>query len=59
MNPERAQEIVMIPDMINVTFENEKVYIEHVDQDQKLATIHPLDNPEKKISVPVNKLVEH
>lgn len=59
MNPERAQEIVMIPDMINVTFEDEKIYIEHVDQEQRLATIHPLNNPEEKKSVPVDELVEH
>lgn len=59
MNPERAQEIVMIPDMIHVTFEGEKIYIEHVDESKKLATIHPLDNPEVKKSVPVDQLVEH
>lgn len=59
MNPERAQEIVMTPDMVNVTFEGKKIFIEHVDESEKLATIHPLDKPEEKISIPVEQLIEH
>ncbi|MBM7541810.1 small acid-soluble spore protein H (minor) [Amphibacillus cookii] len=56
---QRAQEITMIPDMIHVTCNGEKVYIEHVDQDKNLATIHPLSNPEDKKSVSVDHLEEH
>ncbi|BAM47120.1 H-type small acid-soluble spore protein [Amphibacillus xylanus] len=59
MDAVRAQEIVMIPDMVHVTYQGQKVFIEHVDEDQELATIHPLDNPEEKISVSVDQLVEH
>ena len=59
MEAARAQEIVMIPDMVHVTFQGQKVFIEHVDENQELATIHPLDNPEEKLSVSVNQLVEH
>lgn len=58
MNPERAQEITFSPEMINVTCQGEKIYIEHVDQDKGLATIHPLRNPEQKKSVPVSELEE-
>ena len=59
MDAVRAQEIVMIPDMVHVTYQGQKVFIEHVDVDQELATIHPLDNPEEKISVSIDQLVEH
>ncbi|HHU18812.1 MAG TPA: H-type small acid-soluble spore protein [Bacilli bacterium] len=59
MDAARAQQIVMIPDIVHVTFQGQKVFIEHVDEDQMLATIHPLDNPEEKLSVSVDQLVEH
>ena len=59
MDAARAQEIVMIPDMVHVTYQGQKVFIEHVDEDQELATIHPLDNPKEKLSVSVDQLVEH
>ncbi|WP_093211481.1 small acid-soluble spore protein H [Sediminibacillus albus] len=58
MNAQRAQEITSAADMIEVTYNGEKVYIEHVDQDAGKATVHPLDNPESKQSVSVNELME-
>lgn len=59
MEAERAQEIMMIPEMVHVTYNGEKIYIEHVDQSENLATIHPLQNPEEKQSVPIDQLIEH
>ncbi|WP_067843941.1 H-type small acid-soluble spore protein [Amphibacillus sediminis] len=59
MDVQRAQEITQIPEMIHVTCQGEQVYIEHVDRDQQLATIHPLANPEEKKSVHVDQLQEH
>ncbi|MCZ0701693.1 small acid-soluble spore protein H (minor) [Natronobacillus azotifigens] len=59
MDAQRAQDITSSPEMINVTCQGKKIYIEHVDQDKGLATIHPLDQPEQKQSVPVKELEEH
>lgn len=59
MDVQRAQEIVNMPTMVNVTFNGNRVYIEHVDQDKQTATIHPLNNPSSKQSVPVKNLQEH
>ncbi len=59
MKPERAQEISASPVMADVTYNGNRVYIEHVDQENQIATIHLLDNPDGKQSVPVNSLEEH
>lgn len=59
MNAQRAQEISASPTMANVTYNGNSVYIEHVDQENQIATIHPLDNPNLKHSVPVTNLEEH
>ena len=58
MDAQRAQEIMSSTEMVNVTYNGEKVYIEHVDQGVGKATVHPLDNPEQKQSVSVNELME-
>jgi len=59
MDVRRAQEISASPIMANVTYNGSRVYIEHVDQGNQTATIHPLDNPNTKQSVPVASLKEH
>ncbi|MEI4769988.1 H-type small acid-soluble spore protein [Psychrobacillus sp. FJAT-51614] len=58
MNAERAQEIAFSKSMSNVTFNGERVYIEHVDRDKDLATIHFINDPNNKESVSVTSLVE-
>ncbi|MEK4487327.1 small acid-soluble spore protein H [Psychrobacillus sp. FSL H8-0484] len=58
MNAQRAEEIVFSTDMINVTYNGENIYIEHVDKDKGLATIHSLDEPTNKQSVSVTSLYE-
>ena len=58
MDAERAQEIANSPVMVNVTYNGSLVYIEHVDQTKQVATVHPLDNPNTKQSVPVTNLQE-
>ena len=59
MDAQRAQEITNSPIMVNVTYNGSPVYIEHVDQEKQMATIHPLKNPSSKQSVPVTNLQEH
>lgn len=58
MDAKRAQEICSSQNMSNVTCNGESVYIEHVDQDKGLATIHPVNNPTNKQSVAVDSLQE-
>jgi small acid-soluble spore protein H (minor) len=58
MNAQRSQEISSSPIMANVTYNGERVYIEHVDEQNGTATIHSLDEPNKKQSVSVTSLEE-
>ncbi|MCX8047501.1 MAG: small acid-soluble spore protein H [Anoxybacillus gonensis] len=59
MNIIRAQQIAQSPDMKDVTYNGKSVYIEHVDAQTEMATIHFLDDPEKQQRVPVTQLEEH
>lgn len=58
MDSQRAQEISFSSIMTNVTYNGKQIYIEHVDQQKGLATIHPLDEPNKKQTVSVTSLLE-
>jgi small acid-soluble spore protein H (minor) len=58
MNAHRAQEIASSPDMVNVSYNGSRIYIEHVDEQQGKATVHPLDEPTNKQSVSVDSLEE-
>ncbi|WHX66008.1 small acid-soluble spore protein H [Peribacillus frigoritolerans] len=58
MNAQRAEEIASSPNMVTVTYNKESIYIEHVDEQNGTATIHPLDDPNKKQSVSVTSLQE-
>lgn len=59
MNLRRAQEIAASPVMADVTFNELPIYIQHVDEDNEMARIYPLDEPEKEQSVPLASLKEH
>ncbi|QDI92135.1 small acid-soluble spore protein H [Salicibibacter halophilus] len=59
MDEQRAQEIAHSPDMKHVTHEGTPIYIQHVDEENGMARIFPLEQPEEEHSVPVNNLVEH
>lgn len=58
MDAKRAQEICHSPNMANVTYNGVLVYIEHVDQQNGVATIHPLIQPGNKQGVAVEYLKE-
>lgn len=58
MDAQRAQEISASDVMANVTYNGQSIYIEHVDQQNGTATIHPLDDPNNKQSVSVSSLKE-
>lgn len=59
MNAQRAQEIAFSSERANVTYNGERIYIEHVDESSGTATIHHLDELTNKQSVPVTSLEEH
>jgi small acid-soluble spore protein H (minor) len=59
MDAQRAQQITNSPVMVNVFYNGTPVYIEHVDQEKQVATIHPLSNPDSKQSVPLTNLQEN
>jgi small acid-soluble spore protein H (minor) len=59
MDSQRAQEISSSSVMSNVTYNGKQIYIEHVDQQKGMATIHSLDEPNKKQTVSVTSLIEH
>jgi small acid-soluble spore protein H (minor) len=58
MNAQRAQEIASSPIMANVTYNEDSIYIEHVDEQNSTATIHSLNEPNNKQSVSVTSLKE-
>ena len=58
MDAQRAQEIADSVDMANVIYNGKSIYIEHVDQQNGVATIHNLDEPNNKQSVSISKLTE-
>ncbi|WP_338452266.1 small acid-soluble spore protein H [Niallia oryzisoli] len=59
MNKQRAQEIAVSPNLVNVTYNDVPVYIQHVDESREIARIYPLDSPENEQEVPLNSLIEH
>ena len=58
MHKQRAKEIAASPVMAYVTFQNQPVYIQHVDEEKETATIFPLDQPENIQEVPLSSLEE-
>ena len=58
MDANRAQDIANSTTMANVLYNGAKIYVEHVDQQNGVATIHDLNNPNYKQSVSVSSLIE-
>lgn len=58
MNVQRAKEIAQSPEMIDVTYLGEKIYIQHVDEKNETVTVFPLDNRENEMVVNVAHLKE-
>ena len=58
MDAQRAQKIADSVDMANVIYNGKSIYIEHVDQQNGVATIHNLDEPNNKQSVSISELAE-
>ncbi|MBP1080595.1 small acid-soluble spore protein H [Bacillus capparidis] len=58
MDIQRAQEIVASPEMINVTYNGVSVYIQNIDEKSEMASIYPLDEPNKEQEIPLTSLME-
>ena len=58
MNTDRAKEIVSSPDMVNVLYNNARVYMESVNDSNQTCAVHFLDDPGKKLNVPLSGLSE-
>lgn len=58
MDEKRAREIIESPYMVNVTHNGTRIYIESVNEDQRTAYIHPVDQPKAKQEVPLAYLLE-
>jgi small acid-soluble spore protein H (minor) len=59
MNKQRAVEIANSPVMENVTYGGVPIYIQHVDEQNEMARIYPLDRPDQEQEVPLHSLEEH
>lgn len=59
MDKQRAQEIASSPEMVNVTYRENPIYIQHVDENKETAIVYPLHAPENEKEVPLNSLIEH
>lgn len=58
MNKQRANEIIASPEMIKVTYQDEPIYIQHVDETSDTARIHTLEQPNNEKLVPLDNLTE-
>lgn len=59
MEKQRANEIVNSPKMVNVTYNNENVYLERVNDASQTCTVHYLTDPRDKFDVAIVNLEEH
>ncbi|HZG61525.1 MAG TPA: small acid-soluble spore protein H [Anoxybacillus sp.] len=59
MNTQRAQEIAASSVMANVTYNGVPIYIEQVNEQNRTAIIHPLNEANNKQQVSVSSLIEH
>lgn len=59
MNKARAKEIAASPVMANVTYDGVPIYIQYVNDENDMARIYPLNEPENEHEVSVDQLQEH
>lgn len=58
MDKRRAREIADSPEMVNVTYNGENIYIEKINPNKDFASIHYLNRPGYSQEVALNQLVE-
>ncbi|ADU32434.1 H-type small acid-soluble spore protein [Evansella cellulosilytica] len=58
MHTQRAKEIAQSPDMKNVTYNGEQIYIQHVNDENDTARIFPINDSQNEKEVLVANLKE-
>lgn len=58
MNKQRAEEIAQSPDLKQVTYNGQMVYIQHVEGQSNTARIYILDDPTNEFEVQLTNLFE-
>lgn len=58
MDKKRASEIAASPEMAHVTYDGEPIYVEKVNPNKDLCSIHSLNHPGVSHEVHVTQLVE-
>ncbi|AYV66430.1 MULTISPECIES: H-type small acid-soluble spore protein [Niallia] len=58
MNIGRAIEIMNAADMVDVSYQGEKIIIQNVNEKTKKATIYTKTNPDYELDVDVYQLIE-
>ncbi len=58
MDKKRAKEIASSPEMINVSYNGDSIYIEDINPTKDYASIHLLNQPEFSQEVHLTQLVE-
>ncbi|MCK0473095.1 H-type small acid-soluble spore protein [Halalkalibacter sp. APA_J-10(15)] len=59
MNTLRAKEISQSPDMKHVTYLDQQIYIQQVNEQSATARIFSLHEPDNEFVVNVDQLIEH
>lgn len=59
MNYQRAKEIIASPNMVNVTYNETKVYLESLNDSDQSCNVHFLSQPATRLSVPLSSLQEN
>lgn len=59
MDKKRAKDIVSSPNMVDVTYNGSRVYMEKVNDSNNTCTIHYLSNPRQQENVALSLLMEH
>ena len=54
----RAKEIANSPNMVDVTYNGTKIYIDSVDEPNECCVIHFIDQPVTRLNVPLSDLKE-
>lgn len=59
MDKKRAKEISRSPEMMDVTYNGQSIYIESVNEKRGTASVYPLNQPQKKQDVNLTELIEN
>lgn len=58
MDTKRAKQILDSVNKVDVTFQGEHVWIDHVDEENDVADVHMVHNEQEQRTVPVEELHE-